>query len=134
MIGREIRIFILVGIVTVLIDFTVYRGIVWLFGWNASYAKGCSFLAGTVFSYFANRALTFGHARSASGSGWRFGLLYALTLGANIVVNAAVLKILRDVHGAVGVAFVLATGTSTVLNFIGMKWFVFRTARPEVVL
>lgn len=127
MIKRELGIFLIVGSLTVLVDFMVYRGLLWFDLTGIDIAKGISFLAGTVFAYFANRFWTFGHRSSASGSGWRFALLYLSTLIANIVVNALALTTLNTVPSAMQWAFLLATGVSATLNFIGMKYFVFHS-------
>lgn len=127
MIKRELLLFLIVGSLTVLIDFLSYRGLVWTGAVGIDVAKGSSFLLGTVFAYFANRFWTFGHTAHRPGSPWRFGLLYAATLGANVLVNAVVLKALVDMRAAVHLAFLVATGISASLNFVGMKHFVFRS-------
>jgi putative flippase GtrA len=49
-----------------------------------------------------------------------------MTLGTNVLINALALKLLADISAAIQLAFVLATGVSACLNFIGMKLFVFR--------
>ena len=127
MIRRELAVFLVVGITTAGIDFCVYRGLAWG-GLGVDIAKAAGFLAGTVFAYAANRAWTFGHKPHAPGSLWRFLLLYGMTLGANVFVNALALKDLAGLAFPVQVAFVLATGTSATLNFLGMKFFVFQAA------
>jgi putative flippase GtrA len=127
MIRRELGIFLVVGVTTVLIDFVTYRGLAWG-GAPIDAAKAAGFLTGTVFAYVANKAWTFGHAGPASGSLWRFALLYAVTLAANVLINAAVLHALAGSTWAVQWAFLLATGTSATLNFLGMKFFVFQAA------
>jgi len=124
MIRRELAIFLVVGVTTVLIDFTVYRGLVWS-GVGISVAKTVGFLAGTVFAYVANKVWTFGRTSHSPGSIWRFALLYSVTLGANVLINALALHALAGSALAVQIAFLLATGTSATLNFIGMKYFVF---------
>ncbi len=88
MIRRELAIFLVVGTLTVVIDFLTYRGLTWaqLFGVDA--AKGIGFLTGTVFAYFANRFWTFGHKAHTIGSAWRFIFVYSLTLTVNVFVNA----------------------------------------------
>jgi putative flippase GtrA len=127
MIRRELAVFLVVGVTTVLIDYGTYRGLAWG-GVAVDVAKATSFLIGTVFAYVANKAWTFGHTRHAPGSLWRFALLYALTLGANVLINATALRALADSLFAVQAAFLLATGTSAILNFLGMKFFVFQNA------
>jgi putative flippase GtrA len=88
MIKRELAIFLIVGTLTVMIDFLTYRGLVWAQLLGVDSAKGIGFLTGTVFAYFANRFWTFGHKAHAVGSAWRFIILYSLTLAANVLVNA----------------------------------------------
>jgi putative flippase GtrA len=124
MIRRELAIFLVVGVTTVLIDFTVYRGLVWS-GLPTSAAKSVGFLAGTVFAYVANKVWTFGRNSHPPGSIWRFALLYSVTLGANVLINALALCALASSALAVQIAFLLATATSATLNFVGMKYFVF---------
>ena len=131
MIKREFGIFLIVGSLTVLVDFAVYRGLLWLDITSIDLAKGVSFLAGTIFAYFANRFWTFGHQSIAAGSVGRFAVLYLSTLIANIAVNALALKALIDVPSSLQWAFLLATGVSATLNFLGMKFFVFHSqAKP----
>lgn len=133
MMCRELTAFLVVGSLTVMVDFCTYHGVLWL-GWaGVDAAKGLGFLIGTVFAYVANRHWTFGHKQHAAGSVWRFALLYAATLGANVAINAGALAALRNWPGHVHLAFLLATGTSATLNFVGMKLFVFKAApRPDL--
>ncbi|WP_153098978.1 GtrA family protein [Paraburkholderia hayleyella] len=127
MIKRELGIFLVVGTLTVLVDFLSYRGLVHFGFFNVDFAKGIGFLTGTAFAYFANRLWTFGHKTHVPGTAWRFMLLYAATLAANVGVNAAVLHLAVSFTFALQLAFLVATGVSAVLNFLGMKWFVFRS-------
>jgi len=129
MIKRELAVFLVVGTLTVLIDFLTYQALVKLCLINVDIAKGCSFLVGTAFAYFANRIWTFGHNQHVPGSVWRFVLLYTVTLGANVGINTLALQVLNQTAFAIQLAFILATGVSAFLNFLGMKCFVFKT-RP----
>ena len=126
MIKRELAIFLIVGVSTVLIDFISYRGLIGFQVMEVDMAKAAGFLVGTLFAYFANRFWTFGHNPHVPGSVWRFSALYASTLGANVLTNALVLKLLADMAIAIQLAFLLATGVSACLNFLGMKLFVFK--------
>lgn len=127
MIKRELTIFVIVGSLTVLVDFTTYRGFVFLQLLNVDMAKAVGFLTGTIFAYFANRFWTFGHKDTGTGSVLRFAVLYAATLAVNVFVNAFALEKLAGLTVAVQAAFILATGISATLNFLGMKLFVFKT-------
>lgn len=126
MIKRELVIFLLVGTSTVLVDFFCYRGLIEFEAMDVDAAKATGFLIGTLFAYFANRYWTFGDKPHLPGSAWRFVVLYASTLGANVLINALALKLLADMSVAIQLAFLLATGISACLNFLGMKLFVFR--------
>lgn len=133
MIRREAATFLVVGGVTVLVDFSGYTLLQAWIGLPVDVAKGLGFLIGTAFAYFANRRWTFGHQEPAQGSAWRFALLYATTLAFNVLVNAASLHALHGVAWDKQVAFLLATGVSAFLNFLGMKHMVFRQ-RPGAKL
>jgi len=126
MIKRELVIFLIVGASTVLVDFITYLGLIEFQVMDVDMAKATGFLVGTLFAYFANRFWTFGHKSHAPGSAWRFAVLYASTLGANVLINALSLKLLADTSVAFQLAFLLATGVSASLNFLGMKLFVFK--------
>lgn len=131
MIRRELGIFLIVGSLTVLVDFAIYRTLLWSAALNINVnidiAKATGFIAGTLLAYFANRFWTFGHKSPAAGSAWRFVVLYASTLAANVVINSLALNLFSDSTAAIQLAFLVATGVSASLNFVGMKVFVFRT-------
>ena len=126
MIKRELAIFLVVGASTVLVDFISYRGLIGFQVMEVDMAKTTGFLVGTLFAYFANRFWTFSHKSHITGSALRFTVLYASSLGVNVLINAFVLKQLADVAASIHLAFLLATGVSACLNFLGMKLFVFR--------
>lgn len=128
MIKHELGVFLVVGSLTVLFDFLTYRGLVWTGWFSVDLAKALGFLGGTLFAYFANRVWTFGHQEHAPGCVWRFALLYTITLSANVLINAGCLALFSAMSIAVQAAFLVATGVSAVLNFLGMKLFVFRAS------
>lgn len=135
-IKRELAIFLIVGLLTVVIDFLLYRGILYIkpFGFeNINIAKGFSFIGGTIFAYFANRFWTFNQQSTRAGSVVRFIAVYILGLIANIVVNHLCITWFKAFFNlaelSIILAFVLATGVSATLNFIGMKFFVFTDKR-----
>jgi putative flippase GtrA len=129
MIKHELTVFVVVGATTVLIDFFVYRGLIGFGGIDVDTAKAIGFVVGTVFAYAANRFWTFRHNTHAPGSALRFAVLYTSTLGANVLINSIGLKILANSLSAVQLAFLIATGVSASLNFLGMKFFVFKQRR-----
>lgn len=127
MIKRELSLFLIVGLLTVLVDFMTYHTLTHFHSVDLHIAKGVGFITGTLFSYFANRAWTFGDRQLAPGSLGRFTLLYASTLGMNVLVNALMLNLAQDhLFFPVHFAFLVATAVSATLNFLGMKWLVFK--------
>jgi putative flippase GtrA len=126
MMNRELAIFLVVGALTVLVDFITYHGLIGFQVMEVDMAKATGFLVGTLFAYFANRFWTFCRKPHVPGSAWRFSALYASTLAANVLINALALKLLADEAASIQLAFLLATGVSACLNFLGMKLFVFR--------
>lgn len=126
MIRRELGVFLVVGLLTVAVDLLCYQLLLWTGLAGVNLSKATSFLIGTLFAYFANRAWTFGHYEHAAGSFWRFSLLYATTLGANVLVNAGMLVLLAAYAWKIHAAFIIATGVSATLNFIGMRLLVFK--------
>ncbi len=88
-------------------------------------AKAVSFLSGTVVAYLLNKYWTFEKHRHSYAEMAKFLALYLTTLAANVGVNQLAIFLLPPPFN-VPIAFLAATGTSTVLNFIGQKWWVFR--------
>lgn len=131
MIRKELAVFLVVGTSTVVVDYATYMALLKWASMAVDPAKGLGFLTGTVYAYFANRIGTFGHQQHAAGSAKRFALLYALTLGANVLINAGVLRLLGEWGMARQLAFFMATGVSATLNFLGMKLYVFQAATPH---
>lgn len=122
--------FVLIGGFCALVD----SGIYWLLlqaGLWVHLAKALSFIAGTTTAFFLNRRFTFtGAQKGGAGQLGGFVLLYTVTFFVNVGTNALALHLLPDLHWRVALAWVLAQGTATTINFIMLKWVVFREARP----
>ena len=126
MIRSELIIFLIVGGLTTLIDFFSYYALIGFNIFDISIAKAAGFMIGTLFAYFANRFWTFNHKSYITSSPLRFVVLYGVTLEANLLVNSFALKLFANNIAAIQLAFLVATGVSACLNFLGMKFFVFR--------
>ena len=113
-IKKELQRFLVAGISAVGTDLITYY--ILLNFLSADIAKAISFLLGTVVAFVINKYWTFEKEML------QFGILYSITLGANVMTN----KIVLDSTEILFLAFLIATGVSTVLNFIGQKWWVFR--------
>lgn len=131
MLRRQVATFLVVGCVTMAIDYAAYHLLVRVLAAPVDVAKAIGFVLGTACAYFANRHFTFASQEAPSGSGWRFLFLYGATLAVNVGTNGAALRALGALGtpGSLQVAFLFATAVSATLNFIGMKCYVFRPRR-----
>ena len=124
--GAQLARFALVGGSAVALDFAVYFALVTFAPLvPTSVAKAASFVAGAVLSFLLNRGFVFRSSQVASRQALPFALLYLVTLALNNGVNAALLSL----HAAKLLAWFCATGASTMGNFVGMKFLVFRRTK-----
>jgi putative flippase GtrA len=129
MIKKELSVFLIVGISTVVVDYIFYQGMVTLQYASTDIAKTFSFIVGTLFAYGANRFWTFSHKEIANNSVLKFLLLYSVSLSANVFINSQFLEFLGNFDLEVQISFFFATGVSSTLNFIGMKFIVFKSTK-----
>ncbi len=120
----ELPRFLVVGVTTVAVDYVSYQ-LLLAVGIALAPAKAGGFIAGTVFAYFANKTWTFSH-RGNHRAAFIFAVLYGVTLGVNVATNSLVVGMLRDTSFALSAGFLAATAVSATLNFLGMKFLVFR--------
>lgn len=118
--ARELFSFLLAGGSAVATDMgTYFLLLLWL---SHAPAKAISFILGSGVAYILNKIFTFRKPGRSAAEVVRFVILYTMTLGANVLVNQACLLLsLPEL-----LAFLFATGTSTVLNYLGQKFWVFR--------
>lgn len=117
---KELKRFLIAGSGAVLTDFVTYYLMLNFLSHNI--AKTISFLLGTVVAFILNKYWTFENKQKSFKQIIQFLFLYMLTLTINIFTNSFVLNI----TSLVLLSFVIATGVSTILNFIGQKWWVFK--------
>jgi putative flippase GtrA len=111
--------FIFVGVGAVVIDIISYLFLSGLINYNV--AKGISFILGSVFAYLFNNYWTFSVGKVTSINFFKFSLLYSTTFCINIAING----LINNQFNMYYLAFLFATGTSTVANFFGQKFWVF---------
>ncbi|WP_282782356.1 MULTISPECIES: GtrA family protein [unclassified Nocardia] len=126
--------FTLTGGFSAVVDFGLYVLLMSAVGVPRDIAKAVSFIAGTTTAYLINRRWTF----QAPPSRKRFiavVALYAVTFAAQVGINALLNIVLPEMKvdvaghtftGAVLVAFVIAQGTATVINFIVQRAVIFK--------
>ena len=122
---RQAGRFLVVGALCALIDFGSYSTLL-AFGIWVHAAKAVSFTLGTTAAYFLNRRFTFGvptgGVRQVSG----FALLYLATFIVNILTNALALQLLPPFRLEYVMAWLMAQGVATAVNFAVLRAVVFR--------
>ncbi|GAA5169513.1 GtrA family protein [Pseudonocardia eucalypti] len=118
--------FVLVGGLSALVDYGLYQALLhtglWVHG-----AKALSFVCGTTTAYLLNRRFTFTQTAGGATRFTGFLLLYGTTFFVNVGMNALVLHLITE--GApfrVTIAWVFAQGTATMINFLMLRYVVFR--------
>ena len=116
--------FVATGGFSAIVDYGIYTSLHAL-GLALDPAKAISFVAGTFIAYLINRRWTF----QAPASRARFlavMTLYAVTFAVQVGLNHVLLQIFNDRPWKMPVAFVIAQGTATVINFIVQRVWIFR--------
>jgi putative flippase GtrA len=115
----------------------VDSGIYWLLlqtGLWVHFAKAISFICGTTTAYFLNRRFTFsGAGKGGAAQVGGFMALYTVTFFVNVGTNALMLGLLPEMRWKVALSWVIAQATATAINFVMLKWVVFREPRSAQV-
>lgn len=126
MIKREVAFFVANGLISVAIAYWVYRILV-SGGLSIELSNGLAYLSGMVYGFLANKKLAFRDASAvSSGMLTRYVLWHAFTLMVNVGVNSALLAVIGSWVFGLTISFLLAISITTVLNYLGLKYFVFK--------
>lgn len=122
--GTQLRRFVVTGGFSALVDFGLYQAFLTL-GIPLNVAKAMSFVAGTATAYSINRRWTFTSSGGTRTAGAVLGL-YAVTFAVQVGMNALLVHVLPEAWWRITVAFVIAQGTATAINFVVQRLVIFR--------
>ena len=117
--------FLIVGSLTVAIDLLFYFLLLY-FNIDTYISKSISFSLGAVFAFYANKSFTFSNSKAGLIKFVIFIILYLCTLFINVISNESVLDLIGHTNPSLVLAFIFATILSATINFLGMKYIVFK--------
>ena len=89
---------------------------------QVSTAKAISYVVGATVGFVINKLWTFQCKKFKMSEIMKYIVLYCCSAFANTFVNKIVLRL----SSSIIFAFLCATGTSTIINFLGQKFWVFK--------
>jgi len=121
---KEMRKFIVVGLGSTMVNYTIFFVFFKILSFYYLLASGAGFLTGLFFSYTFNRLWTF---ESQNEKKFREFILYASVCLVSLAVSLLALEFqVAFLHIDPLLANIVSIGISAVLNFIGLKIFVFK--------
>ncbi len=118
---RELIGFLIGGSSAVAVDYSTYYMLMYA-GLSISLSKAISYILGAAVGFVINKYWAFESKKFSVKEIIRYIFLYAFSAIANTLTNSLVLLVVSWKL----LAFLCATGVSTIINFLGQKFFVFK--------
>ncbi|MFX4272420.1 GtrA family protein [Propionibacteriaceae bacterium Y1685] len=121
--------FVITGGLSAVVDFGLLNLLMLVFGWEHTWAKAVSFIAGTTTAYMINRRWTF-RAEPSTKRFIAIVILYAITFALQVGLFSLLFWMLQGTGLPVvvinAIAFVIAQGVATTVNFIVQRTVIFK--------
>ena len=125
---KNFFIFFLVGCLAFSTDILIYFTLL-QFSWSSISAKAISFCFGVGVGYILNSFFTFNGSQLIKQELYKYILVYSISLIVNILINEFILSLL-DISPwsryAFIIAVIFATTVSLFMNFLGLRYYVFK--------
>lgn len=118
----EVYRFLFIGILAVIIDAIVYFFLTFNFNISHELSKRISFICGAIFAFYFNRNFVFKVKNKKINQYFMFSILYLISFLLNSLTHDIILHNTNIIY----MAFLTATTVSTIINFLGQKFIVFK--------
>ncbi|MDI9348064.1 MAG: GtrA family protein [Methylacidiphilales bacterium] len=119
---REFRMFVIVGIFSVSLDFIVYLWLYWHYNVSIHLAKIVGYIVGGIFSALANRMITFRTRKPRKYALLISPLIFVCLLFLNTIINNEAYQSLRHyipiAFIALSFAFIISLAIGSLIKFI----------------
>ena len=118
---KEVRNYLYVGVICVIIDFVLYEFLIDYTNLGLSNSKRLSYIIGASFSFILNKTITFKSGEKNITEPVLFILVYAFSFMLNSIAHDFFINIFDGY-----LPFLIATFLSIVVNYLGQKFLVFK--------
>lgn len=122
LLANELFRYLLVGGMAIVIDAVSYYLLTQLTSLDPQWSKRYSFISGALWAFVMNKVFTFQSKEVKASEPVLFSIVYGL----GFIFNSLSHDIIYSFSNSKVSSFIVATGISTVTNFFGQKYIVFR--------
>jgi putative flippase GtrA len=120
MIFKQLSKYFSFGIISFLIDFFLYNFLSFYLNIDINLSKGISYIVGSVNSFILNKKITFFSTEKGFKEPLKFSIVYLSSLLVNYFSHKYLINYFDNY-----LPFIISTSLSVLINFTGLKLFVF---------
>ncbi|MDR2548590.1 MAG: GtrA family protein [Desulfobulbus sp.] len=128
--SQQVFRYLIIGISAVILDAITYSALLKIFDVSIIFAKLSGVLASVAYGYALNSRWTFS-SKTSLRTIVTYCVVYGISIIQNVATNNFFVKNLPECLFPLTSAFLIATAVSVCINFLGMKFWVFKkNAQP----